>query len=156
MVFASKFDLVQDKEADILLHLFSLLLKNLADPSQNPKLREELKEKAAEQEKKKLLDGELNEDTSNHTSNQDNVSQVPVSLGGFSEQICDSKDNPLRQEEHMEQNGLENHSSLPPSSTVLPPPPSSSILPPSEEMVMDTDPTKPPTDWLGGMRISAT
>ncbi|XP_013091681.1 MOB kinase activator 2-like isoform X3 [Biomphalaria glabrata] len=42
MVFASKFDLVQDKESDILLQLFSLLLKNLADPNQNPKVREGL------------------------------------------------------------------------------------------------------------------
>ncbi|CAG5133764.1 unnamed protein product [Candidula unifasciata] len=42
MVFTSKFDLVQDKESDNLLLLFSLLLKNLADPSQNPKLREGL------------------------------------------------------------------------------------------------------------------
>ncbi|KAH9519212.1 Maintenance of ploidy protein mob2 [Bulinus truncatus] len=42
MVFTSKFDLVQDKESDILLQLFSLLLKNLADPNQNPKVREGL------------------------------------------------------------------------------------------------------------------
>ncbi|RUS82683.1 hypothetical protein EGW08_009520, partial [Elysia chlorotica] len=42
MVFTSKFDLVPDRETDILLPLFSLLLKNLADPAQNPKLREGL------------------------------------------------------------------------------------------------------------------
>ena len=42
MVFTSKFDLIPDRETDILLPLFSLLLKNLADPAQNPKLREGL------------------------------------------------------------------------------------------------------------------
>ncbi|GFR88978.1 MOB kinase activator 2 [Elysia marginata] len=42
MVFTSKFDLIPDRETDILLPLFSLLLKNLADPAQNPMLREGL------------------------------------------------------------------------------------------------------------------
>ncbi|XP_005112185.2 MOB kinase activator-like 2 [Aplysia californica] len=83
MVFTSKFDLVQDKESDLLLHLFSLLLKNLADPSQNPKLREGLGLGPPEDsEKKSAPASSTAQDAPGQETNMDTSgdSRIPLSM----------------------------------------------------------------------------
>ncbi|CAL1548268.1 unnamed protein product [Lymnaea stagnalis] len=144
MVFTSKFDLVQDKESDILLHLFSLLLKNLADPAQNPKLREGLG----------IGDGVLGPpyDSKNTDSSvpggDSNVSQTNQRLsnggGNLIHSLCDT----ICTDTPMEQNGLSKNSASSPTRL--------SPMRGSTEDTMDTDPSKPPSEWLSNLQVSAT
>ncbi|XP_059177651.1 MOB kinase activator 2-like isoform X2 [Physella acuta] len=140
MVFTSKFDLVQDKESDILLHLFSLLLKNLADPAQNPKLREGLgigEGVIGPPYDSKTTDSSCEKDSS--TSSQ------RVSNGGSNliHSLCDTNS----QDSPMEHNGLKKSSS---------PPLSPSHLSPHKGRGEAMDTTKPPSEWLSNLQVSAT
>ncbi|CAG5132658.1 unnamed protein product, partial [Candidula unifasciata] len=165
MVFTSKFDLVQDKESDILLQLFSLLLKNLADPNQNPTLREGLG----------IGDGVLGPpydkpSDSSKQADEKATSEPPATTssqrlsnggGNLNLSLCDtvSKDSCRSSKDAlMEYNGLDNQ---PPTSTSPVHSPSSSQRSfDGKDMdgntLMDTDHPQSPSDWLSNLQVSAT
>lgn len=164
MVFTSKFDLVQDKESDILLQLFSLLLKNLADPSQNPTLREGLGigdgvlgppyDKPSDSSKQ--ADEKATTELSSTTSSQ----RLSNGGGSLTLSLCDtvSKDNcQSGKDVSMEYNGLDNN---PHTSSLVHSP--TSDLPSYDgkdsdgNIMMETDHPKSPSDWLSNLQVSAT
>uniref|UniRef100_A0A0B6Y3U2 Uncharacterized protein n=1 Tax=Arion vulgaris TaxID=1028688 RepID=A0A0B6Y3U2_9EUPU len=162
MVFTCKFDLVQDKESDILLQLFSLLLKNLADPNQNPTLREGLG----------IGDGVLGppydkpSDCSNTTKEEatmDHISATsPQSLsnGGGNLTLPLSNTTSTTRSLHdndtpMEHNGLEKNRH-PSSSSPIHSPTSHEEKNRDGNIMMDTDRSKSPSEWLSNLQVSAT
>lgn len=158
MVFTSKFDLVQDKESDILLHLFSLLLKNLADPNQNPTLREGLGigDGVLGPPYDKPSDGSKKAEdtaTSELTSAPD-TQQLSNGGANLKLSLCDtpSKDRPHSDQDlPMEHNGLEKTASSPHCPARL-----SSQDEAAGNIMMETDSSKSPSEWLSNLQVSAT
>lgn len=163
MVFTSKFDLIQDKESDILLLLFSLLLKNLADPNQNPKLREGLGigdgvlgppyDKPSDVSSPAKDSPEPTSELPSTTSSQ----RLSNGCGNLTLPVCDiisgtDKDTP------MKHNGLKQSSPAYPSPHHSPKSHTSSKDGKQEggEVMMETDPSKSPSEWLSNLQVSAT
>lgn len=161
MVFTSKFDLVQDKESDILLLLFSLLLKNLADPNQNPKLREGLGlgdavlgpphdksadiSSTAEDSQKATSEPTPTTASHEHSNGGDNLSACDNDSGCH----MNNGTNNGTSVNHNELNRMSLSLSL---GSHLPSPEGK----PLEDGMIESDPSKSPSDWLSNLQVSAT
>ena len=161
MVFIDKFDLVQDKESELLLKLFSLLLKNLADPAQNPTLREGLGLPAEDETEKSSLE------VCENTDNLSDANLPPAPSCDVNPSVFDSSaphvismpTTAIHSLQHSGKNlsngGSALHSLCDSGTEAFP-----HLV--TDDRVVDTEPSprtepsSPPSEWLSNLQVSAT